>query len=134
MNNLKCLLFGLILAVSLAAVASPGQSARVGEKAALQAAMQQHIDRNLVEGAFLHLEVETGQIRRLYPLRAHPMILRMGDYFVLCSDFKDKAGKSVNVDFYMARDDDAYVVFHAAFDDRGTLERWLSEGIVEHFE
>lgn len=133
MNSLKSLVFGLALVASLATIASPGHSARVGEKAALQAAMQQHIDRNLVKGAFLHLEA-TGRVRPLYPLRAHPMILRMGDYFVLCSDFKDVAGKSVNVDFYMARDDDSYVIFHLAIDDRVTLERWLSEGKVEHFE
>ena len=134
MTSFKSVICGLALVVSLVAATSPGHSARVGEKAALQATMQQHIDRNLVKGAFLHLDTETGQVRRLYPLRAHPMILRMGEYFVLCSDFRDVAGKSVNVDFYVARDADSYVIFHSAVDDRGSLERWLSEGKVEHFK
>ena len=134
MITIRGLVYTLALAVSLASMTSVGHGARVSEKAALQAAMQQHIDRNLVRGAFLHLDTETGQVRRLYPLKPHPMILRMGEYFVLCADFKDVTGKSVNVDFYLARDADSFVIFHSAVDDRVTLERWLSEGIVEHFE
>ena len=130
----KGLVCGLALVVSLAVMTGSAHSAPVSEKAALQAAMQQHIDRNLVEGAFLHLDMDTGQVRRLYPVSPHPVILRMGDYFILCSNFRDAAGESVNVDFYVARNADSYVIFHTAVDDRLMLERWLSDGVAEYFE
>ena len=96
--------------------------------------MQLHIDRNLVDGAVLHLNMETGDVRRLYPMKAHPLILRMGEYFVLCSDFQDAAGKQANVDFYIARDRNTYVVFHTAVDDRIFLERMTGEGKVVRFD
>ena len=121
----------IFLSVFLVITTNQVQSAEIAEKAAMQVAMQQHIDRNLVNGAYLHLDMHTGMVHRLYPLKAHPMILRMGDYFVLCSDFKDVDGKSVNVDFYVARNNNSYTVFHSAVDDRVMLKRWIGEGTVE---
>ena len=126
MMNSKRLVWSFTVLLLFSALASHAHSATVGEKAALQAAMQQHIDRNLVEGAFLHLDTETGRVRQLYPQSPHPMILRMSEYFVLCSDFKDGACRSVNVDFYIARDSQSYVIFHSAVDDRANLQRRLS--------
>ncbi|MDX1402238.1 MAG: hypothetical protein R3245_09975 [Kiloniellales bacterium] len=134
MNALRSFLGSLMLVACLATTISDGHAARVGEKAALQAAMQRHIDRNLVNGVFLYLDTTNGEVRDLYPSKAHSVILRMGDYFVLCSDFRDKDGKSVNVDFYLARDGDRYVVFHSAIDDRRILKGLLSEGKAERFD
>ena len=111
----------------------PGQAAigaGLSESAALQAAMQQYIERNLVDGAYLTLNRQTGEVERLYPLKAHPLIMQMGEQFVLCSDFNDSTGKSVNVDFYFTRSGDTYVVVAAAVDDRAMLERWMKEGKV----
>lgn len=95
---------------------------------AMQAAMQRHIDRTLVNGAYLHLDMNTGEVHLLYPAQAHTTVLSMGDYFVLCSDFRDAADGSVNVDFYLAREDDRFVVFHSVVDDRDVLRQWLREG------
>ncbi len=134
MNALRSFLSNLTLVACLAIITSDGHAARVSEKAALQAAMQQHIDRNLVNGAFLFLDTTNGEVRDLYPLKAHSVILRMGDYFVLCSDFRDKDGKSVNVDFYLASDGDRYVIFHSAIDDRRVLKSLLSEGKAKRFD
>ena len=90
--------------------------------------MQRHIDRSLVNGAYLHLNSDTGDVRRLHPVTAHPTILQMGNYFVLCFDFRDDGGKSVNVDFYMARKGQSYVVFHAAVENRALLGRIMKAG------
>ena len=67
----------------------------------------------------------------LHPYTAHPMILRMGQYYVLCSDFRDDAGKSVNIDFYMARRGKGYVVFQMAVSHREQLEKLMKVGKVE---
>jgi hypothetical protein len=101
------------------------------EKAALQAGMQQHIDRQLVDGAYLELNPLSGETRSLHPVTAHPMILRMGSYFVLCSDFRDAEGKPVNVDFFMAQRGKSYVVFHTSIAQRAQLENLMKAGKVQ---
>ncbi len=77
----------------------------LSEKAGLQAAMQRYIDRQMVDGVFPYLEVESGKVRALHPVTAHSAIFRMDQYYVLCFDFRDDQGNDVNVDFYLARQD-----------------------------
>jgi hypothetical protein len=101
------------------------------DKAALQAAMYQHIDSQLVNGAFLRLDMGSGNVEQLAVTKAHPMILRMGEHFVLCSDFRSAAGKDVPIDFYVARQGAKFVVFHTEIANRGPLEKMVSAGKVQ---
>ena len=100
------------------------------DKASLQAAMFQHIDSQLVNGTFLRLNIKDGRAEQLAPTKAHPMILRMGEHFILCSDFKSAEGKDINIDFYMARSGSRYVVFHTEIDNRKPIESMMSSGKV----
>ena len=52
----------------------------------------------------------------------------------LCSQFKDQNGTSANIDFYIARNADSYVVFETAVDDRDMLMRWMSEGKASRYD
>ena len=129
MNGILKNLAGAILPAALALMfVGPTFASSIAEKAALQAAMQRHIDRSLVDGAFLYLDTQRGEIKKLYPKKAHPMILKMGEYFVLCSDFQDVGNASVNIDFYLANENGRYVVFDVSVDEREALRRWMSEG------
>jgi len=111
----------LVFAVGInAAVAATGKIS-IADKANLQATMQRHISERLVDGAFFHLEKETGKVRKLYAVAAHPTILLVGKFFVLCADFRDRNGKTANIDFYIARDSNRYVIFKAVVDDRAQL-------------
>jgi hypothetical protein len=130
MSILKGLLGGIAMMFSLLHLIGPAHSATIGEMAAMQAAMQQHIDRSLVKGALPHFDMKTGKMRQLYPAKAHPMIFSMGDYFVLCSNFRD-AGNAVNIDFYLARENGLYVVFQMVVEDRKVLMRKISEGTAK---
>jgi hypothetical protein len=103
----------------------------LSDKAGLQAAMQRHIQRNLVDGAYLHLKTKTGEVQRLQPVTPHPMIMKMGQHFVLCFDFRDAEGKAVEIDFYLARRNRSFVVFHAAIENRAMLMRFMKAGKVE---
>ena len=67
-------------------------------------------------------------------MTAHPIILKMGEYFVLCADFRDEKGNSVSIDFYLAQQDQSYIVFHSAVDDREQLMALMNKGIVERLE
>lgn len=125
---------GVLLAVMLATGAAADQTVGTADKAALQAAMQRHIDRSLVDGAYLHLDFDSGDVQKLHPVKAHPMILQMGEYFVLCSDFRDTAGKMVNIDFYLARRNRTYIVFRSAVDDRRKLERLMKKRKITRLE
>ena len=98
------------------------------EKASLQAAMQRHIDSALVDGRYLHLDTDTGEVRALRPLAAHPIILRMGEYFVLCADFRAEDGREVNVDFFLARKGRSYVVFDEQVENRALVKRLMKSG------
>jgi len=93
--------------------------------------MQHHIDRNLVEGSYLHLQPENGEVQRLQPVTPHPIIMKIGQYFDLCFDFRDANGKAVEIDFYLARRNRSFVVFHAAIENRAMLKRFMKAGKVE---
>lgn len=124
--RLVILFFGLLSFTSVA-VAAEGTV----DKARLQAAMQQHIERNLVNGAILHLNTETGVVRPLYPTQAHPMVIVMGDYFVLCTDLRDKAGNAMPLDLYMAPRGRSFSVFHTEIGNRTPLATFMKKGIAK---
>lgn len=128
MKGFTRLLGALVLIASLVSAAGVALGAKVAEKAALQAAMQQYIDRSLVDGAYLNIDMNSGKVRRLYPHKAHPMIFSMGEYFVLCSDFRSAEDKPVNIDFYLAPDNGNFVVFHVAVADRVMLKKQIAAG------
>lgn len=130
----KILLTAFVCAIALAGSPLQAQSLKPAEKATLQAAMYQHIDNLLVDGAYLQLVAASGEVRRLAPTRAHPMIMRMGEHFVLCSEFRDAAGKDVNMDFYLTRSGNQWLVFHTEIDNRAPLEKLVEAGKVKIVE
>ena len=132
---MKLTILSVALGLSLTGGASAaGDSLKPSEKASLQAAMFQHIDGLLVNGAFLKLNAKDGRAEPLAPTKAHPMILRMGEHFVLCSDFRGADGKDVNIDFYMARAGAKFVVFHTEVGNRKPLEQLMSAGKIQPAE
>lgn len=108
-----------------------GHAGGVIDKARLQAAMQQHIERNLVDGAILHLNVETGKVRSLYPTKAHPMVIEMGDYYILCADLRDKNGTTMPLDLYMAQSGRSFTVFHTEINNRAPLSLFMKKGLAK---
>ena len=132
MTRIRLLLLCVALALNPAAFGA--EKVGAADKAALQASMRQHIDRQLVKGNYLDLDLSTGIVRTLHPVTAHPMLLRMGNHFVLCTDFRDDDGKPVNVDFYMARRGNGFVVFRTEVGNRGPLDRLMAAGKVERLE
>ncbi len=80
----------------------------------LQAAMQTYIDKNSVDGALRVNDTETGSTLSLYAVKAHPMVMRMGDGFELCAEFKDADGKDMQVNFMINQSGKDYVVVDVA--------------------
>lgn len=90
--------------------------------------MQRHIDTSLVNGRYLHVDSRSGTVRALRPMAAHPLIMRMGEYFVLCADLRADDGSEVNIDFFVARSDRSFVVFDAQVENRALVKRLMKSG------
>ncbi|MEO9901527.1 hypothetical protein [Nisaea sp.] len=130
MIKLHTRLLGFALLASLLFNSAQAAALTLAEKASIQASMQRHVDGKLVDGALLYLDQKSGEVHRLHPVTAHPMIMTMGDHYVLCFDFRNDEGKNVPVDYYMARRNNEYVVFHTAVAERGLLKRLMSDGKI----
>lgn len=103
-------------------------------KVRLQSDLQRHIYRSLVDGAFHTLDSKTGEVRALHPLVSHPLILQMGDYFVMCADFRDSEGNDVDVDFYLIKKPKGFHVFRAEIDNHQLLEGLMDSGKAKVFQ
>ena len=97
---------------------------------ALQASMQRHIDRNMIDDAFVSIDFESGSLVEFVPTKAHTHILEGEGFFVLCSDMRNSEGKSVPVDYYMARAGRGYRVFRTEIGNRAPLKAMMKAGKV----
>lgn len=131
MNRLCVALLSLLLLSTSTAAMADGTGPTLAEQAAMQAAMQQYVDRQSIDGALLYLDHESGEVRKLHPVTAHPMILSMAPHFVLCFDFRDDQGGDVPVDYYMARNGNGYTIFHTSVADRDLLQKLMKSGRVQ---
>ena len=110
-----------------AQAADPNAATRVR----LQGFLQSHIDRVLVDGAYLAVDLATGEVRKLYPTTAHPMIMTFGSHYVLCSEFRDSAGKPIEMDFYTAARGNGHIVFRTEVANRAPLMALMDKGKVQ---
>ena len=119
-----------MLANGLPAVAGVGGDS-TADKVRLQAAMQRHIDSLTIDGAVLHLDMASGEVIELFPTQAHPLIMTMGDHFVLCAELKDAAGRSLPIDLYVAAADGRFVTFRTEIGNRSPLQEMMKRGQVK---
>lgn len=131
MKQICAVLASVFLLTAATAATADDAGLSLADRAAIQAAMQRHIDRESIGGGLLYLDREAGEVRTLHPVTAHPMILAMKPYFVLCFDFRDDQGNEVPVDYYMARNGSGFTVFHTAVADRGLLGKLMESGRVQ---
>lgn len=122
--RISAALLALVLVVSSAKAESVVPAA---EAIALQAAMQSHIEANLVGGALLYLDAKTGVVGAYYPAKAHPKIMRIGPYYYLCANFRDADGQEVMINFFVAEDDGKFVFFHTLLGEDEALEERIEK-------
>ena len=126
------MLKSLCAAVSLLALVNAASASTVSmdDKVALQAVMASYIESHLVDGIIPHVLLDKGEVVSLVPTKAHPMILTMGDDYVLCTDFRAEDGTFVNVDFYVARAETGFVIYQTEIGNRAPLEKMMEAGKV----
>jgi len=126
----RCSAFAICVAVCITLLPAAVNAIGLGDRASLQATMRQHIERSLVDGSYLQLDTDTGEVHELTPVSAHPVILQMGKYFILCSDFRNDRGEDINVDFYIAPRGNSYLVFRTEIENREVVKRLMKAGKV----
>ena len=121
---------GLIALGIMTSAANASDKVSTTEKIMLQATMQQSIARQLVDGKYYYFDANAAKVHTLYPGKTHPMIMRMGEHFILCTNFRADDGKAVNVDFYVARQGDGFVIFDTVVDNRAPIKQLMKAGLV----
>ena len=99
----------------------------------LQVAMQRYIDRSLIDGAIVDIDAESGAMRHLFPVKAHPMVMKADDYFVLCAHLSDPNGQEFEVDYYLIETDIGFRVFRVEVDNREVLHDLMAAGFVSEY-
>ena len=97
-------------------------------KVALQAIMQHHVQKNLVDGVYPNVKLKNGKVSDLAPTKSHAMVVAIGGGYVLCTDFRDSEGQSVNVDFYITSKNGRFMVFQTEIDNRAPLNKLIASG------
>ncbi len=129
---MKTILTALLFCLSLAPSAFARDTTIL--KAELQAAMQRHMDRSVINGALPFMNLETGKVEPLYPTESHPLILTMGDSFVLCADLRTSEGKKRIVDFYVTQAGKRYKIIRTEIDNRAPLKALVSSGVAKRLK
>lgn len=131
MRNLAALASAVTLMTTFAVFATENVT---DTRISLQAAFQRSLDASLIDGALQHVDLATGEVTSFYPVENHPMILRMGDLRILCSDLMSQDGKRVPVDYYFAPAGETYVVIQTEIDNRAPLDALMKAGLVSRLK
>lgn len=137
LHNIRGVVLALLLATGGIArpdAAAAAEPLTTADKVALQSSMAQYIEQHTVGDAFLHVDPVTGAVQKLYPATQHPMIVRLNDVVVLCADLRTKDGKTVNADFYAARDNGQFVIFQTEIGNRAPLQALVMKGAASLLE
>lgn len=124
--------WGVILSAAgiLTAFDASNASNKATIRVELQASMQRYIDRHTQSGLFPVLSFETGDIHDYTPTKAHSVIFRGEEFFVLCSEMKTPDGRSTPVDYYMIETSRGFKVFKTEVDNRKPLQKLMKMGKV----
>lgn len=131
--------FALAATLAFAMVHGPFAAAATdalttADRVALQSTMAQYIEQHTVGDAFLHVDMRTGKVEKLYPSTQHAMIVKLNNVIVLCADLRTKDGHNVNADFYATRDNGQFVIFQTEIDNRAPLQALLMKGAASLLE
>ena len=97
-------------------------------KTTLQSSLQRSLERLMIDGALQRMDLESGEMENFYPVENHPMVIRLGDHFVMCSDLKRPDGSSVQVDYYLSAKGKRYALVQTEIGNRKALRALIKAG------
>lgn len=107
-----------IIAIMLLLVATQiqaGNDANIKgmERVAIKTAMGHHVQANTLNSSYIIYDNQKGELKKLTLDNIHEGIVRKGDFFVSCADFRDTSGKLYDLDFLVAKQGNDYRVIQA---------------------
>jgi len=116
MRSISCLSLLAVVGViwlTVPAFAGDDPSIQGEQRAGIQQAMKHFVGEHSRDGALLHYDPVGGELRRLKLEELHSGIVKKGDFYVSCADFRDQAGTLVDVDFLVLDMGDSFHVNQA---------------------
>lgn len=122
-------LAGIFGIAGLAGFAKPGHAdEKIKLMTTLQAATQRVIERSMIDGAIQHLDLASGKVTPLFPTENHPMVVSIGENYVLCADLTDGKGATMPVDYYLAPRGERFALIRTEIDNRAPLMALMDAG------
>lgn len=101
--NAKLLTAVLFLTLATQAYAANDPKIKGDIRSNVQYSMQQFIDSNSVDGKLFLYDSNQGKLLKLKLDELHSGIVKKGDFYVSCADFKDQNGRKIDVDFLVVK-------------------------------
>ncbi|MCU7841228.1 MAG: hypothetical protein KZQ94_17840 [Candidatus Thiodiazotropha sp. (ex Troendleina suluensis)] len=95
------------------AFAADDASIKGETRSKIQSAMSEMIDRNTVNNVYSHFDPIKGELHNLDLVELHDGIVKKGNYYVSCADFRNSKGKMLDIDFLVLEKDDGFVATQA---------------------
>ncbi|WP_152544673.1 hypothetical protein [Actibacterium mucosum] len=100
-------------------------------KTRLQSNLQRGLERRMVDGALLDINLVDGSVEKYFPIEAHAMIVQLGDTYVMCSDLRRPDGSESTVDYYLAPQGKRFVIMRTEIDNRDPLKKLIRSGAAK---
>lgn len=130
MLNTKARLPFALAAIAAPLLATPAHAGNSRSELSLelQAAMQCDTDRVLVNEVFGSLDLDGGGLEHYHPTKAHKTTHEGDGSYVMCSDTRDVAGKSVPADYYKVTTRHGFRVFQTEIGNRKSMRALKKAG------
>lgn len=110
-STCTALLLGASLSFSVFAADDP--SIKGDLRTSVQQSMNDFINHQTINGSMYIYDSVKGGLLKLKLDKLHNGIVKKGDFYVSCADFKDQAGNKVDVDFMVRTSGDKFITTQA---------------------
>ncbi len=113
----------VLLAFTLTAFAANDPSIKGEKRRAIQAAMEEHIGQNTVNGHYILYDTITDDVLKLKLAKLHDGIVKKADYYISCADFHDRDGTYFDLDFMVVEKDGKFRALQGIVHKVGDVKR-----------
>jgi len=103
-----------LIAMLLCALSSPlyaanDPSIKGDLRGNIQQSMQSYIDHQIIDGHMYVFDSHKGKLLKLTLDKLHSGIVKKGDFYVSCADFKDQDNRKIDMDFLVRVSDGNFI-------------------------
>ena len=113
----------VLSAFTLSAFAANDPSIKGEKRRAIQAAMEEHIGQNTVNGHYILYDTITDDVLKLKLAKLHDGIVKKADYYISCADFYDHKGTYFDLDFMVIEKDGKFRALQGIVHKVGDVKR-----------